>query len=282
MTSAIVSAFLIFSRFLSITPILHAFKLGNRVSFVPAINLSQMSEFSLVICALGISAGHIDQSLLSVVVFTFVITSVLSTYAIQYNHSIFLAARPLLRAIGVKDLDQEEGAPKHAAKPIVFLGFSRTASSLLHELLEQDPKLEDQIAVIDFNPQVKQELDRRGIHNIYGDISHYDTLQHAHLEEAQVLISTIPDTILKGTNNLRLLRQVKAIAPDARVITTGEFYYSARELYVEGSAFVFLPRLMSIVQLAIAVREAVDGDIAHLRELELELIERREGAEVLP
>jgi voltage-gated potassium channel Kch len=282
LTALALSAFLIVSRFISITPILHFFKLGNRISFVPAVNLAQMSEFSLVICALGVSAGHIREDLLSTVVFTFVIMSVLSTYAIQYNHSIFLFAKPVLRAIGLKDLDHEEEGEQRVAKPIVFLGFSRYASSLFHELLAEDPALAHEIAVIDFNPQVKQELDRRGIHNIYGDVSHFDTLQHAHLEEAEVLISTIPDAILKGTTNERLLRQLKSIAPNARVITTGEFYYSARDLYREGSAFVFIPRLMSVERLAHAVRTAMNEDPVAMRAEELQEIQEREGAEILP
>jgi Kef-type K+ transport system membrane component KefB/Trk K+ transport system NAD-binding subunit len=278
------SVFLVLSRFLSITPILHALKQGNRVSFIPALNLSQISEFSLVICALGLSLGHIDQRAMSVIVYTLVITSVGSTYAIQYNHEIYLRLRPLMSKVGIRDLSDDEFShpAHHEAKPIFFLGFSRYASSLLHELIDRHPEEAMRIGVVDFNPQVKSELDRRGIYNIYGDIAHRDTLDHANVQSAQVLVCTIPDSILKGTTNERMLTQLKALAPHAHIIVTADFFYTAKRLYQLGAGFVFVPRLMSIKELATVVRAALDGNIASARELENAEIERREQMEVLP
>jgi len=138
------------------------------------------------------------------------------------------------------------------------------------------------IGVVDFNPQVKAELDRRGIYNIYGDIAHRDTLDHANVQSAQVLVCTIPDSILKGTTNERMLTQLKALAPHAHIIVTADFFYTAKRLYQLGAGFVFVPRLMSIKELATVVRAALDGNIASARELENAEIERREQMEVLP
>jgi Kef-type K+ transport system membrane component KefB len=284
-TAAILlTVFLILSRFLSITPILHALQQGNRVSFVPALNLSQISEFSLVICAIGLTFNHIDAHTMSVIVYTLVITSVLSTYGIQYNHEIYSFLRPWMSRVGMRDLsDDEMSHPPHAeSRPIFFLGFSRYASSLLHELIDEDPVNAQRIGVVDFNPQVKQELDRRGIYNIYGDISHRDTLDHANVQSASVLICTIPDSILKGTNNERLLLQMKALAPRAHVIVTADFFYTAKRLYKLGAGFVFVPRLMSIKELTHVVRAALEGKLDAAREQENAEIERREQLEVLP
>src|SRR5262249_35881471 len=150
---------------------LRMFRMGNRVSFIPALNLGQISEFSLVICSLGVGFHHINENVLSIVVYTLAITSVVSTYAIVSNHTIFLKVNPLLKRLGLRDLEDDHPAGhKHPSKAIVFLGFSRYASSLLHELIEKKPEIKHEVAVVDFNPQVKPELDRRGIFNIYGDI----------------------------------------------------------------------------------------------------------------
>jgi Kef-type K+ transport system membrane component KefB/voltage-gated potassium channel Kch len=281
--AAIVSAFLIATRFVSISPILHFFNLGNRVSIIPAINLAQISEFSLVICALGASLGHIDERVLSIVVLTLVMTSVLSTYAIQFNHQIFLALNPVLKKLGFRDLESEEPTEGRAeGKPIFFLGFSRYASSLLQELLIRDPGLAIKVGVVDFNPQVKAELDRREIYNVYGDISHADTLHHANVHSATVVISTIPDAILKGTTNERLLRQLRSVAPHAKTIVTAEVFSAAKGLYAQGASFVFIPRLMSVRELADIVLAALEGDLEHKRAIENEEIERRQQLEVLP
>jgi voltage-gated potassium channel Kch len=183
-----------------------------------------------------------------------------------------------------KDLsDDEMSHPPHAeSRPIFFLGFSRYASSLLHELIDEDPVNAQRIGVVDFNPQVKQELDRRGIYNIYGDIGHRDTLDHANVQSASVLICSIPDSILKGTSNERLLLQLKALAPHAHIIVTADFFYAAKRLYKLGAGFVFVPRLMSIKELTHVVRAALEGKLDAAREQENAEIERREQLEVLP
>ena len=279
--SAVTSAFLVASRFLSISPLLKLCRMGNRISFISALNLSQVSEFSLVICALGVSLGHIPERILSVVVYSLVLTSVGSTYAILNSHQLFSAVLPLLRRIGIRDLDEPDASEPHASrKPIIFLGFSRQASSLLHELQARNPKIEKDIAVVDFNPAVKAELDRRGVTNVYGDISHTDVLHHANLHYGRVLISTVPDAILKGTSNARLLRQLLPLAPAANIIVTAEEFEAAQELYDAGAAFVFLPRLMNVAELAEAVLTSLAGDIGELRESAIAELHARK--EVLP
>jgi Kef-type K+ transport system membrane component KefB/Trk K+ transport system NAD-binding subunit len=250
------SLFIIATRLASVMPILYATKAGTRTSLVTALNLSQISEFALVICTLGVSYGHISDRVLAVVVMMLVITSVVSTYLIQYNYEIYDRLRPVLRGIGMKIFeDSAESQETVEGAPIIFLGFTRVASSLLHEMLRADPAIARDIAVIDFNPAVHDELTRRGIRAIYGDISHADTLAHAGVADARVLISTVPDSILKGTTNAKLLAHLRSVAERSRVIVTSERFDEARHLYATGAAFVFIPRLMSARDLASVVHD---------------------------
>jgi len=53
---------------------------GLRASLLPAINLAQISEFSLVVIQTGVSAGHIKAETASAVSFAFVVLAVLSTF----------------------------------------------------------------------------------------------------------------------------------------------------------------------------------------------------------
>lgn len=279
--AALLSVFVLVSRLLSISPVLYGLRQGNRISLLPALNLAQISEFSLVICTIGMSLGHISERTLALVVFTLVLTSVGSTYLIMNNHGIFTALNPLLERLGLRDLGSAaEGKKAERVRDLVFLGFSRYASSLLHELLERSPELKPRIGVVDFNPQVKHELDRRGISNVYGDIGHADSLRHAHADQAKVLVCTLPDSILKGTTNALLLRQLRQMAPRAEIIVTADFFYSARELYEQGAGFVFIPRLTSTRELAQVVQMALAGGMEEQRSAALERISSRE--EVLP
>jgi hypothetical protein len=187
----------------------------------------------------------------------------------------------VLVRLGMRDLSHEDTIKfKVRSKPIVLLGFSLDASSLLHELLLKDPELSDKVAVVDFNPDVKKELDRRGIANVYGDISHSDTLHHANIADARVLLSTIPDPFLKGTSNVRLLKQLRRLAPEALTIMTAHRLPIADELYADGASFVYIPRLMSVRELRDVVLGALHSDLADERRAAQEELLTR--AEVLP
>ena len=59
------------------------------------------------------------------------------------------------------------------------------------------------------------------------DISQRDTLLHAGVDKAGVLISTIPDSLLKGTSNerlVRLLRDPRGAVGDKAVALVGVAY----------------------------------------------------------
>lgn len=247
-TAAIASVFLIASRYIVIFPVLNSLKNGLRVSLLTPTNLSQISEFSLVIATLGVAAGHISRDTLSVIVFVFVITSVLSTYMIKYNDSIQQKLSRLLKKMGVSDIqnvtDEDEQSTE---KEIALLGFHHSASSLLHEILtnSQNHDLKEKLLVIDFNPEVHKSLKTAGVEVMYGDISHLDTLHHAGIHDMKIVISTIPDTILVGTDNLKIIRHMKALCPHAKIIVTSESPKRALQMYEEGADYVFLPRILS-------------------------------------
>ncbi len=241
----VLALFLIATRFLAVFPLLYFLHNGNRVSLLSAINLSQLSEFALVIASLGISNHHIGPDILTIIVFVFVITSVISTYMISYSHPLQAKLNRLIAIIGFKDI---ENAPQEEepimAKEIALLGFFRTASSLIKEMEELDSSLKEKLVVIDLNPVVHQKLQAHGVKVIYGDISHLETLHHAGIAQAKIVISSIPDTMLKGTDNLKIIRKMKKLCPHAKIIVTAESPSRALKMYHEGADYVLLPRVV--------------------------------------
>jgi Kef-type K+ transport system membrane component KefB len=282
--AAAAGVFLMLSRAV-VAPILLALGAGLRGSLLPAINLAQMSEFSLVIASLGAALGHVGPQTVGVLTLVFALTAVASTYLISFSHPVQAAAARLLRRLGLRSEDTPVEAPAgdgHVpSRPIVFLGFYRDASSILHQVEMPDGggegggDLPGQILVIDFNPAVLRELRRRNVACLYGDVASMDTLQQAVLHSAQVVASTITDAVLKGTTNLRLLKQARRLAPAARIIVAADTIPAALSLYEEGADFVFLPRLHSAHQMAEVLRSALDGDLQAVREGERETLAKR-------
>ena len=156
---------------------------------------------------------------------------------------------------------------------MTLVGCFRVGSSLVHELRQASVNF----TVIDVSQNVNEKLNKLGVPTVYGDISHADTLHHAKVPEAKVILSTIPDSVLKGTSNVRILRQLRAMAPDAKVIVTSEVLEHAREMYLEGAAYVLIHRFVGATHLAPVVFAAERGLGAELADHgATELLGRRE------
>jgi voltage-gated potassium channel Kch len=112
---------------------------------------------------------------------------------------------------------------------------------------------------------------------VYGDISHLDTLEHAGVEEASVVVSTVSEDFLRGTDNITLLRQVRRLNPKAHVILSAETLDRAREMYAAGADYVVLPRVET-ARAFLDVLEAIErGELDDLRaRAEADLADRKE------
>jgi Kef-type K+ transport system membrane component KefB len=277
------SAFVIVSRVV-VVPILYALRLGLRTSIVPAINLAQVSEFSIVIASLGVVMNQIHQDVLTIVIITFAVTSVVSTYMINFSHPIQRMLTKFFKAVGLRDLDAPQAhADKEDKKhqPVIFLGFFRDTSSILYEFEHEGEVGEaraflEKILVIDYNPTVMRELRRRDIQCIYGDIAHIDTLRHAGIEHAELVVSSITDDVLRGTSNLRLLRSVRSHAPKALVVLTTDHIPQALHFYESGADFVFIPRLYSAAACARILRKGLHDRFHEVREQAIGHLSKRQ------
>lgn len=68
----------------------------KRTSFLAGLTVAQISEFSLIFVALGLSLGHISDQVVGLVTLVGLITIALSTYMIMYSHRLFERLAPML------------------------------------------------------------------------------------------------------------------------------------------------------------------------------------------
>ncbi|CAN5447262.1 cation:proton antiporter [soil metagenome] len=282
----VIAAFTVISRVITTFLPLYFMKQGLRASLLPALNLSQISEFSLVVIQTGVVAGHITPETSSATSFAFVILAVLSTFVIMRSDPITRWSIGAMKRLGLRDLDHAHAADTEhegghgAARRIVILGFFRAASALVSEIERQNKSLLDQISVVDFNPNVFRTLNARGIHVIYGDISNIDTLMHAGVGNAEIIILSVPDSLLKGANNEKLVRHVRSMNPDAKIISTADLLADVGDLYVAGADYVTVTRITDAEELYKVIEAADQGLLDDKRaDMDALLSERRE---VLP
>ena len=134
--------------------------------------------------------------------------------------------------------------------------------------------------VVDFNPKVFRTLADRGLHVIYGDISNVDTLLHAGVGKAEIIILSVPDSLLKGANNEKLVRHVRTLNPTAKIVATADLLADVDDLYAAGADYVTVTRLSDAHELFTVIEAADAGLLEDKRaEMDAQLGERRE---VLP
>jgi Kef-type K+ transport system membrane component KefB len=283
-----IAGFTVASRLVTTFVPLYLMKQGLRASLLPAINLAQISEFSLVVIQTGVAAGHMNGGTASAASFAFAVLAVLSTFVMMRSDEVTRFAIGPLKRLGFRDLDDDrldaadaDHASGHGeARRIVILGFFRAASALLAEIEQHNPELLDQITVVDFNPNVFKILAKRGLHVIYGDISSVDTLVHAGVGGAEMIILSVPDSLLKGANNEKLVRHVRTINPAAKIVATADLLSDVGDLYAAGADYVKVTRLSDAHELFTVIKATEAGLLQDKRaEIDALLSERRE---VLP
>jgi len=92
-----------------------------------------------------------------------------------------------------------------------------------------------------------------------------DTLAHAGVANAEIVISTVPDTLLKGTTNEKLVRQIRMVNPSAKIIATADVLAETGNLYAAGADYVTIARLAEADELLKVVTAAEAGLLNDLK-----------------
>jgi Kef-type K+ transport system membrane component KefB len=261
--AAFLAATALASRALVFFPLLHASGLDRRHSLVAAGRLAPISEFCLVIAYLGLVHGHIDQATVTSVIFAFVFTALAAPALYDAGDRIDLRFGGWLTLLGIRP-PAAQGREEESKDPpeIVILGLHRTSSSLLHEVEIRLPGLRERILVLDFNVATHEEIRRRGFRVHYADFSDIEVLRHSGAAEARMVISSVPDEILRGTDNLRLVKSLRQVSTTVSIVARATTFAAAVELYEAGADYVHLQRLES----AREIFGVLEGDLVALRE----------------
>jgi Kef-type K+ transport system membrane component KefB len=269
-------AFVVVSRFVAMYPLFAFLRLDTRTAGVVAINLGQISEFALVIFSLGLTYRHVSPQANSLILYTVLLTAVLSTYGILYNHALATRLAGLLERAGLRrwfgdapvDAAATRGDGHDQDRDLFLLGVSREGLAFIQHLERTAPRTKARVVAIDFNPEMLDRLRRYDVEHHYGDIANMATLEHAGIGRAAVVISGISDWFLKGTSNLQILRTVRAMAPAARVIVTADTPEAAEQLYAAGADYVMVPAALTAEHLAMLLADRSPNALARARRVQ--------------
>lgn len=202
------------------------------------LTLGQISEFSLILAALGLSLGHIDRPTMGLITLVGLITIGLSTYMILYSHWLYERLEPVLGIFkfGPQRTDEFPDDDERMHMPpidtIVF-GLGRYGRNLAQELQRHGRS----VLCVDFDPERVRFWRDRGLVAIYGDLDDTELFHVLPLADAQWVVSTIPerDKCLVLLHALEHNKFVGRTALTADTMQHREFLLSA------GADIVLLP-----------------------------------------
>jgi Kef-type K+ transport system membrane component KefB/Trk K+ transport system NAD-binding subunit len=162
----------------------------SRTSFLAGLTVAQISEFSLILVALGVSLGHIGGETLGLVTLVGLVTITLSTYMILYSEPLHRRLAPALKLFQRKVPYAEAGkeAPLEAGIDVILIGLGRYGGEIANHLLNRGRTL----LGVDFDPEVVTTWSQHEVPVVYGDALDPDIFQRLPLTGARWVVNTTP------------------------------------------------------------------------------------------
>lgn len=207
--ATVLSAFVLVGNPLIVMAIMGWMGYRRRTGFLAGLTVAQISEFSIIFVAMGITLGHVGAPALGLVTLVGLVTITLSTYMILYSHRLYERFAPWLGVFERKDPFRERdggaaGTTADGADVLVF-GVGRLLAQLRGAGV-------DAIG-IDFDPEQVAMLRERGLPVRFGDGEAVDYLESLPLERTRWVITTLP----QWDQNRVLLHALRAAGYRGRV-----------------------------------------------------------------
>jgi len=232
------SLFILFGNPLIVLVIMGLMGYRKRTGFFSGITVAQISEFSLILVAMGMKVGHVGEDVVATTTAVGVITIALSVYAIMHADGLYRRLAPFLSIFERKRTTECDVPEAGFRKPIILIGAHRTGEVIAESLPRDD------VLLVDFDPAVIRRMGARGYACLFGDARDRDIMEIANAAAARLLISTSPDlednlTVLAELTQKRERGTGSASVP--RVVVRAETEDEARILYAAGADYVLLP-----------------------------------------
>ena len=228
------SIFILVGNPLIVMILMGLLKYTKRTGFLAGLTVAQISEFSLILIALGVKVAHVPNEILSMVTAIGLVTIFASTYMIIHANKLYCYLSKYLSIFERKGRKIDEHIHhKGRNYDIILFGCNRIGFSLLKSL----KKLGKNLLIIDYDPEIITCLAKKGYECRYGDANDIEFLNKLNFSKTKMIISTIPDI----ETNLLLIRKIKEVNKKAIIIIVSHQIEEALKLYESGATYVIMP-----------------------------------------
>ncbi|MBW3000204.1 NAD-binding protein, partial [Candidatus Woesearchaeota archaeon] len=223
--------------------------------------------FSLIIVAQGMLLGHLSKEIFSLSIVLAVITIISTSYMIKFDDLIYNWLSKYLNVFDLMSTGEKlQYTPKEIEYNVILVGYDRIGYNVLRSFMHMKKSL----LVIDFNPDIINDLFKRKIPCIYGDIGDSELIERLNLKKVDMIVSTVPHIM----ENKLVIKKTKQVNHKAIIFVTANDVEEALELYRTGADYVILPhflggeRVSTILQsTADDLKQIIKNKYDHMEEL---------------
>ena len=253
--AVVLSLFVLIGNPLIVMAIMAYMGYRKRTGFMAGLTVAQISEFSIIFVAMGISLGHVGADALGLTTLVGVATIALSTYMILYSQPLYERLAPWLgvfeRRVPHRELAVERHKPAEALPRVVIFGLGRYGERLLSRLKQNGVATMG----VDFDPETVLRLRRRGYSVRFGDGEDAAFLETLPLATAEWIVTTLPTWEVNRTL-LHALKETKVSGCITGVV--GDEAHG-QALRVAGAARVINPFLDAADHAAQMITDALNA-----------------------
>jgi len=232
----LLSLFVLIGNPLIVMVILGAMGYRKRTGFLAGLTVAQISEFSLILGALGLRLGHIDAETMGLITLVGLITISASTYMILYSHPFYDRISPWLGVFERKRAHREEAgdlATEESEVDVILFGLGRLGSGIARELRQQGHR----VLGVDFDPDLVHRQGGSGYAVRYGDAEDPEFIATLPLGQVRWVLSSVREMHI----NLALLHGLHLYGYKGRVAVTAHTTPNAKQLKQAGADRVLIP-----------------------------------------
>jgi Kef-type K+ transport system membrane component KefB len=241
----------------------------SRTGFLTGLTLAQISEFSLILMALGFSFGHFGREVVSLITLVGIITIIGSTYFLMHSDKIYSRLKPVIKFFEFRKHKTQEGEDLTEDNDMIIFGYDRVG----YDFVSIAKKMNKKYAVVDFNPSSISKLEKDNIPYHFGDAEDISFLEEIKLIKAKIVISTIPDF----KTNSKLVSYYRTHNKKGIIIVISHNIKDTYELYKHGASFVVMPHYLgaSFASKMIEDYNTEEGAFETEKKHHIEYLERR-------
>ncbi len=213
--------------------LLTRFNLRARTSLLTTLNLTNYSEFGLIVIAIGVSNGWLDSAWLIVTAIALALSFVISAGLNSGAHKLYAKNQRLLQRLQRNERLPDDSVFDTQGATIAIIGMGRVGSGAYDEMYSQ---YGDIVIGVDFDPVTVRRQQAAGRKVLQGDPSDadfWDRVAASHTIELVLL------SLPKLTANLAVLKQLEASQYSGKVAACARYSDDAERLQQAGVGTVF-------------------------------------------